>query len=91
MDHPFLVLVAITALALLYVWTPVVLGTFQRYRKQRQLICPETGKPATIHIDAKAAAIASAVGRFNVKVTACTLWPGKAGCAQGCLFAPYKT
>ncbi|MDZ7308381.1 MAG: hypothetical protein ONB49_15160, partial [candidate division KSB1 bacterium] len=69
MDHPFLVLVAITALAVLYVWMPVMLGTFRRYRKQRQLICPETGKPAAIHIDAKAAALAAAIGRFNLKVT----------------------
>lgn len=85
MDHPYLVIAAITGLAALYVAFPVIVNTFMTYRKSRRVICPLDSKPATISINARAAALASVVGKVNVRVCVCSSWPERAGCTQGCV------
>jgi hypothetical protein len=85
MDKPLLVLAAIAALGLVYVVFPVVMDAFMRYRKIRRVTCPEEEKTALMNIDAKAAALAAAKGKTQLRVINCSLWPEKRDCAQHCL------
>lgn len=85
MDKPLLVIAAIAALGLIYVVFPVVLEAFMRYRKIRRVTCPEEEKTALMNIDAKAAALAAAKGKAQLRVSNCSLWPEKNNCAQHCL------
>ena len=85
MNHPWIVVVAILAVALLYVLTPLVADTFRRFRSPRLLSCPETGGRANVGVDASRAALTSAFGRPLLRVKSCSLWPEKEQCKQDCL------
>ena len=85
MTHPGLVLVAILALALLYVLMPLVADTLRRFRGPRMLSCPEAGSEAEVGIDASHAALTSAFGRPLLRVKSCSLWPERERCRQDCL------
>jgi hypothetical protein len=85
MNHPWIVLVAIVAVALLYVLAPLVADTFRRFRSPRLLSCPQTGGRAEVGIDASRAALTSAFGQPLLRVKSCSLWPEKERCKQNCL------
>jgi hypothetical protein len=85
MSHPWIVVFAVLAVALLYVITPLVADTFRRFRSPRLLRCPETGGKAEVGIDARYAALTSAVGQPLLRVKRCSLWPEKERCKQECL------
>jgi len=85
MSHPWIVLLAVLAVALLYVLMPLVVDTFRRFRSPRLLRCPETGGKAEIGIDASHAALTSAFGQPLLRVKSCSLWPEKDRCRQDCL------
>jgi hypothetical protein len=85
MNHPWIVLVAIVAVALLYVLAPLVADTFRRFRSPRLLSCPQTGGKAEVGIDASRAALTSAFGQPLLRVKSCSLWPEKERCKQNCL------
>jgi hypothetical protein len=85
MDHPFLVLASIFTLGLIYVVFPVATEAFMRYRKSRNLTCPEEAKTAVVSIDARDAALNAAIGNKRLHIKSCSLWPQKSHCAQGCL------
>jgi hypothetical protein len=88
MSHPWVVVIAVLAVAALYVLLPLVADTFRRYRNSRLLRCPETGGKAEVGIDASRAAITSAFGRARLRVKTCSLWPEKEQCRQDCLSLP---
>jgi uncharacterized protein (DUF58 family) len=85
MSHPWIVVVAVLAVALLFVLTPLVADTFRRFRSPRLIRCPETGDQAEVGIDAAHAALTSAVGQPLLRVKSCSLWPEKERCKQECL------
>ena len=85
MSHPWIVLVAILAVAFLYVLTPLVADTFRRFRYPGMLRCPETGGKAEVGVDASRAALTSAFGRPRLRVKGCSLWPERERCQQSCL------
>jgi hypothetical protein len=85
MDKPLLVIAAVLALGLIYVVFPVVMAAFMGYRKSRQVNCPEERKTATLNIDVKAAAWSAALGKNQLQISGCSLWPEKSGCKQTCL------
>jgi hypothetical protein len=88
MRDPSMLIAAIFGLAVLYVLLPVSLHTFVRYRKKRVLSCPETGREAEVAVDAPRAALGSVMGEgWLLTVRACSLWPGRRECGQGCLQA----
>lgn len=82
MSHPWVVLVAILAVGLLYVLMPLTADTFRRFRRPRTLRCPETGGKVEVGIDASHAALASAFGRPLPRVQRCSLWPERERCKQ---------
>jgi len=85
MSHPWIVVLAVLAAALLYVLMPLVEDTFRRFRSPRQLNCPETGEKVEVRVDAPRAALTSALGRPSLRVRSCSLWPEKEQCNQDCL------
>jgi len=88
MSNPGIVIVAILAVAALYVLLPRVAHIFARYRDTRDVPCPETGTLAGITIDPSRAAFTSAFGRPRLRVQRCSLWPARRGCAETCLRTP---
>jgi len=87
MTHPWIVVLAILAAALLFVLMPLVADTFRRFRRPRLLSCPETGGKAEVGLDASHAALTSAFGQPLLRVQSCSLWPEKQRCKQDCLSA----
>jgi hypothetical protein len=85
MQKPLLLLAAIAAIGLVYVVVPVILDAFMRYRKSRSVTCPEAKQTATVKIDANAAAKAAALGKTQLRITQCSLWPEKSACQRDCL------
>ena len=85
MNTPLITIVAIVALAALYVLFPVVVHTFQRYRHKKVLQCPETKELAEVDIDAQLASFSSAFGKTLIRVRNCSIWPRRRGCEQGCI------
>lgn len=85
MESPWIVVIAILAVAAVYVLLPLVGDTFRRYRRSRILRCPETGKEAEVGIDAPRAAVTSAFGHPLLRVKSCSLWPERRDCRQKCL------
>lgn len=88
MSNPGTLIIAILALAALYVLLPRVTHIFTRYRDARNVPCPETGAKAAVRIDASRAAVTSALGRPRLRARWCSLWPARRGCGQGCLTHP---
>jgi hypothetical protein len=85
MEKPLLMIAAIAGIGLVYVVFPVMLDAFMRYRKIRRVNCPEEKKTALMNVNAKVAALAAAQGKAQLRVSNCSLWPEKRGCAQRCL------
>ncbi len=88
MSNPGILIVAILALAGLYVLLPRAAHIFARFREARILPCPDTGAAADVSIDASRAALTSAFGRPKLRATGCSLWPARRDCAEGCLQHP---
>jgi hypothetical protein len=86
MTHsPGLLILAVVAAGLLFVLLPVMLTTFYEYRRKRTVVCPETGRPAEIGVDAGKAMRGAAFGLRTLKVEDCSRWPDREGCEEGCL------
>lgn len=85
MRDPLLVSAAIVALGLLYIVAPVAVEAFLRFRAPRPLRCPQTGSDARITLAAGRAGLTAAFGSPRLQIAACSFWPEKQGCNQGCL------
>jgi hypothetical protein len=85
MTNPILVVFAILALAALYVFMPIMVGAYRRFRGHWVFTCPETGGPADVDLDGCHAAITSAFGTPHPRVKNCSLWPKRKDCPQTCL------
>lgn len=62
-----------------------VVRTYQRYRGERIVTCPETHAAAAVHVDAMKAAREAFMGREEVRLDQCSRWPEKKNCGQECL------
>jgi hypothetical protein len=85
MEHPWLILAGILAIALTYVLIPVAADAYARYRGVRTLRCPLAGVGVEVALDAGHAARTAAFGRPALRINRCTLWPRRTWCAQACL------
>ncbi len=85
METVWVLIAAVILLGFFYVLVPLVINTFQRYRKKRVFRCPETGMLVEVDIDAQHAAFSSPFGKPLLRVKNCTLWPEKEGCHMECL------
>jgi len=55
------------------------------YSGKRLLMCPETQGYAAVKLDAAAATITSIFGKPDLRVEACSRWPGREDCGQTCV------
>ncbi len=69
---------------LLTVVLPVGLLEYQDLKRKKSVVCPETGDPARVEVDARKGAISVALGVPRLIVTACSRWPQRASCDQAC-------
>jgi hypothetical protein len=63
----------------------VVLRAYRRFRGKRVVTCPETGCAAAVEVDRAHAAVTTAMGEPELRLTSCTQWPEKKGCGQDCV------
>ena len=62
-----------------------VLQTYFKYRGQREVTCPETKRPAAVHVDAIKAARVAMTGKQWIGLDQCSRWPERQNCGQDCL------
>lgn len=77
-------LIALVAVALVYFVARRYAGAWWKFRGQRVITCPENIQPAGVLVDAKHAADTS-FGTPDLRLSACSRWPERAGCGQECL------
>ena len=63
MEYPVLVILGVLAIGIVTVVLPVVLTTLADHREPKSLVCPETGLPTTVQVDAGRAARGAVIGR----------------------------
>ncbi|MGD0497383.1 MAG: hypothetical protein ABSC23_03000 [Bryobacteraceae bacterium] len=84
MPVPVAIIIAIAA-----VFLAIVLGrqasAWWQYRGERVITCPENQQPAGVTVDVRHAAASAAMGAPELRLSACSRWPEKAGCGQPCL------
>ena len=85
MNNLLTVVGPIAALGTLYVVIPVATDAYRRFRGAKPVTCPDTGLPAEIRLDTNHAAISSAFGPADLKVTRCSRWPERHYCDQACV------
>lgn len=81
----FLLIAGITVLGLYYMVAPIILSTYHRYRGRRTIICPETDQIVEMELQAGHAGVMAALGKQDLRVKWCSLWPGRKSCAQECV------
>jgi nucleotide-binding universal stress UspA family protein len=89
--NPWLVLLAVIALAVVFVAAPVAMAALSYWRRAWLVRCPHEGSEARITVDARRAALAEMLGRDGPDVVRCTLWqtfPQLRPCGQECLAVP---
>jgi hypothetical protein len=84
-EYPILVILAVLGIGTVLVVLPVALTTLAEHREPRSLLCPETGLPAAVQVDAGRATRGAIFGRMRFAVQSCSRWPERRCCAQGCL------
>jgi len=58
---------------------------YLRFRGDAIVTCPETKKPAGVHVDARRAALSALAGGSALRLKDCSRWPEREGCGQECL------
>jgi len=58
---------------------------YLRFRGKRIVSCPENHRPAAVELNAAKAAVDAMAGDTQLRVTACSRWPEREGCPEGCL------
>ena len=78
-------LIAAVALVLAAIAGWRVAGAWVKFRGRRVVTCPETHKPAGVVVDAAHAAATAFSKSPQLRLSACSRWPERADCGQGCL------
>ncbi|HEV8590367.1 MAG TPA: hypothetical protein VGQ72_15975 [Pyrinomonadaceae bacterium] len=84
MTTAYLILAALVLVAI-YFGIRYFVRTSQRFGGERVIICPETGRQAMIHVDARHAGLTSLIGQTDLRLENCWRWPLRENCGQECL------
>jgi hypothetical protein len=85
-----LILAAVTVLVVgaIVFGATMAFRAYLRYRGNRLVTCPETHRPAAVHVNAGKAAARAFWGqrhKEDVRLDQCSRWPEKKDCGQDCL------
>lgn len=81
MLYAFAILLGVTVL-----FTAAWFGRmYARYHGPRTVLCPETGAPAVVHLDALHAALGSLRDEPKIRLVACSRWDERGQCDQPCV------
>ena len=83
--NPLLLIAGIFAIGLVFVFAPVFIDAYQKYRYRKVITCPETHGLAEVNLNTGLAALGTAVGRPVMRVRSCSLWPQRKGCDEKCV------
>ena len=89
--NPWLVLIALTVLAVVFVVAPVAAASLSYWRRPWLVRCPREDTQARIAVNARGAALAEVLGRSGPEIVRCTLWRTQSlmePCGQECLDRP---
>ena len=80
-------LIAAASLGAIYLIFRLVRGlrTFQTFRGQRLVSCPENHCAAAVRVAAGKAAFETMVGKQQLSLKTCSRWPERQACGQRCL------
>ena len=78
-------LALITALIAVVALTSVVARVVRRLHGRHVVTCPETAGPATVALDLPYSTVGAVLGRTQLRLRDCSLWPERARCGQQCL------
>ena len=87
METPLLVLLAVAAVACLYVLLPMGIDAYTHLRGPRVVTCPDTRAPVEVDLDPAFGTLAVLKGRPALRVKECARWEDAQlrHCAQACL------
>ncbi len=57
---------------------------YEDLKRKRTVVCPETGGPESIGVDAREGAIGVALGVPRLRVVTCSRWPERKDCDRAC-------
>jgi hypothetical protein len=77
--------VVIAAIAVAAVGLLWVLPSYRAYLSRRVVTCPETGRPASVEVDAAGVARSAWMGPLELHLRDCGRWPEREDCGQECL------
>lgn len=69
-------------------FVPLLFGivrAYRRYRGERVVTCPETGKTVAVEVNASMAAVSASLDDPRLRLSSCSRWPERQGCGQACL------
>jgi hypothetical protein len=85
LSNLFLGTILVLFVAIVVFGLAVAFRTFVRFRGERIITCPETHRPAAIHVNAAKAARQSFLGKPHLRLDQCSRWPERQNCGQECL------
>jgi len=83
--NPLLLIAGIFALGLVFVYAPVFIDAYRKYRYRKVVTCPQTHGFAEVDLKAGMGALGAAFGQPGVRIKKCSLWPKRAGCDEQCV------
>ena len=86
MITPLLTFIGIVSIGVVLALIPFIVDAYDYYRGAHYVMCPESKEVAKLEVDARRAAITSALGRTQLRVRECSRWPSeRKHCNQACL------
>jgi hypothetical protein len=81
-----LVIAGVVLMAGTFIGLTEAVRTYLKYRGKRLVTCPETRKPAAVHVNAGKAARGVLEGKHvRIDLNQCSCWPERERCGQECL------
>jgi hypothetical protein len=78
-------IITVLVVTAIYVGIRLLLRALAPYRGSKIVNCPETEKPVIVEVDSLHAAMTTAVGAPELRLSSCSRWPLNANCGQQCL------
>lgn len=83
--NPLLLIAGIFALGLVFVYAPVFIDAYRKYRYRKVVTCPQTHGFAEVDLKAGMGALGAAFGQPGIRIKHCSLWTKRAGCDEQCV------